>query len=66
MFVLLEIGLVFSVVGYYLTVATSFVAMFVIVLVFFSLVKPTPYRIANSLRLKGKEKDIVLNKRIED
>jgi len=34
----------------------------VIVLVFFSLSKPTTYRVADALRLEGEERDLVINK----
>lgn len=58
----LEFALILSVLGYYLSFTNTFVAMFTIVLVFFSLSKPTPYRIANNLQLKGEERDIVISK----
>ena len=58
----LELALILSVVGYYLSYSNTFVAMFVIVLVFFSLSKPTTYRVADALRLEGEERDLVINK----
>lgn len=63
MYALLEFGLIISVVGYYLTLGNVFLGMFVVVLVFFSLHKPTPYRIAKNLRLKGDEKEQMIYKR---
>ncbi|MDH5366024.1 MAG: hypothetical protein OEW67_03500 [Cyclobacteriaceae bacterium] len=62
----LEFALVLSVLGYYLTFTNTFVAMFMIILVFFSLSKPTPYRIVNNLQLKGEERDMVINKAEKD
>ena len=62
MFAGLEGALVLSIVGFFLTLSNTFTAMFVIVLVFFSLIKPTPNRIANHLRLEGEERDIVMNR----
>ncbi|MDH5476631.1 MAG: hypothetical protein OEX22_13115 [Cyclobacteriaceae bacterium] len=61
-FIGLELALILSVLGYYLTFTNTFVAMFMIVLVFFSLSKPTPYRVVESLQLKDDEKDSVVNK----
>lgn len=62
----LELALVLSVVGYYFTLSNTMVVMFVIVLVFFSLNKPTPMRIANNLNLKDRDRDVMMNKNVEE
>jgi len=63
MYAMLESALVISLIGYYLTLANVFIGMFVIVLVFFSLHKPTPYRIVKNLQLEGEERDQMMQKR---
>jgi hypothetical protein len=58
----LVLALVISVIGYYLTLSNTMVVMFVIVLVFFSINKPSALRIANNLNLKDEDKDVMMNK----
>ena len=61
-YVLLNIAGAIAVAGFYLVVSNTFVALYVIVLVLLSLLKPTTHRIVKILKLKGAEKDRVLKK----
>jgi len=61
LFGMLEMGLILSVVGYYITQKDTFLAMYFVVLIFFSLYKPTLQRIVGHLNIKGDERDFVIN-----
>jgi len=61
LFGMLEMGLIFSVVGYYFTQKDIFLALYFVVLIFFSLYKPTLQRIASHLNIKGDEREFLIN-----
>jgi len=61
LFGMLEMGLILSVVGYYITQKDIFLAMYFVVLIFFSLYKPTLQRIVGHLNIKGDERDFIIN-----
>jgi hypothetical protein len=63
LYAMLEIGLVLTVLGYYMTQGGVFLAMFMVVLIFFSLYKPTLERICSHLHIKGEERNFVINSR---
>lgn len=63
LYAMLEMGLILSVLGYYLTQENVFLAMSIIVLIFFSLYKPTFERTCNQLNIKGEEREFVINSR---
>lgn len=58
---ILEMGLILSVLGYYLTQADVFLGMYMLVLVFFSLYKPTLERMAKHLNIKGDDKTFLID-----
>ena len=58
---ILEVSLMLSVLGYYLTQEGVFLGMYMLVLVFFSLYKPTLGRIAKHLNLKGDDQKFLIN-----
>jgi hypothetical protein len=61
LFVMLEVSLMVGVLGYYLTQKDLFLAMYIIVLIFFSLYKPTLERMSDHLGIKGEERDFLIN-----
>lgn len=63
LYAMLEIGLVLTVLGYYMTQGGVFLAMFMVVLIFFSLYKPTLERICSHLHVKGEDRNFVISSR---
>jgi small-conductance mechanosensitive channel len=61
LFAMLEMALILSLVGYYLTQKDAMLAIYVIVLVFFSLYKPTLQRVSNQLGVKGEDKVFLID-----
>ena len=62
-YAILEGATIVSVVGYYLTLSKVYMGFYVVLLMIFSINRPTVYRISRDLKLEGEEKDIVLYKR---
>jgi len=62
-YAILEGATIVSVVGYYLTLSKVYLGFYVVLLMIFSINRPTVYRISRDLKLEGEEKDIVLYKR---
>lgn len=62
-YALLEFSSIISVVGIYLTADVIYIALYLFMLLFLSLHRPTVYRIVRDLKLKGEEKEIVLHKK---
>ncbi len=62
-YAILEGAAIVSVVGYYLTLSKVYVVFYVVLLMIFSLNRPTVYRISRDLKLAGEEKDTVIHKR---
>ena len=62
-YAILEGATIVSVVGYYLTLSNVYVGFYVVLLMIFSINRPTVYRISRDLKLEGEEKDIVIHKR---
>ena len=60
-YALLEMSLIFNVLGYYMLQKDVFLIMYMVVLIFFSLYKPTLERIANHLNIKKETRDFVIN-----
>lgn len=63
LYAMLEVGLALSVLGYYMTQKDVFLAMYMVVLIFFSLYKPTLKRICSHLQIKEEERNFVINSR---
>ncbi len=61
LYAMLEVGLILSVLGYYITQEGVFIAMFITVLIFFSLYKPTLQRISKHLNIKGEDKSFLID-----
>jgi len=62
-YIWLEFSAVIAVAGVYLTAEVIYMAIYLFNLLFLSLHRPTVYRIAKDLKLKGQEKDIVVHKK---
>ena len=62
-YVLLASSSIISVVGLFLTASTLYTALYLFMLLFLSIHRPTVYRIARDLKLQGEEKEIVVHKR---
>jgi len=62
-YAILEGAAIVSVIGYYLTLSKVYVVFYVVLLMIFSLNRPTVYRISRDLKLEGEEKDTVIHKR---
>ena len=62
-YLLLASSGIIAVVGLFLTASTLYTALFLFMLLFLSIHRPTVYRIARDLKLEGEEKDIVVHKR---
>jgi len=63
-YVILEGAAIVSVIGYYLTLSKVYVGFYVVLLMIFSINRPTVYRISRDLKLEGEEKDIVIHKKV--
>jgi len=63
-YAILEGAAIVSVVGYYLTLSKVYVVFYVVLLMIFSINRPTVYRISRDLKLEGEEKDIVVHKKV--
>jgi len=61
LYAMLELGLILNLVGYYLDQRNIYMAMYMIVLVFFSIYKPTLNRLAKHLNINGKDKDFLID-----
>lgn len=62
-YAILEGAAIVAVIGYYLTLSKVYVGFYVVLLMIFSINRPTVYRISKDLKLDGDEKDIVIHKR---
>jgi hypothetical protein len=60
---MIEISSIIAIVGIYLTANVIYIAVYLLLLLYLSLHRPTNYRIVRDLKLKGEEKDMVLHKK---
>ncbi len=60
LYAMLEVGLILSVLGYYITQEGVFIAVFITVLIFFSLYKPTLQRISKHLNITGEDRNFLI------
>ena len=62
-FVFLEVASIIAVLGLFLTAEDVYIVLYVVVLMLFSINRPTIHRIARDLKLRDTEKDIVIHKK---
>lgn len=62
-YAVLEMASIIAALAFFLTHDHLFTAIYVFILFLMSLNKPSPRKYANDLRLKGEERDVILNKK---